>query len=139
MSFILGVKPDGNKFLFEWTSQGYTTHETVDEKGIIHRFRIFNSAPLNETQFDTKVNFLWYQEIHPNGKIQTFSWITDFFLTKDNAMKIMRGGRARWKIENETFNTLKNQGYNFEHNYGHGNKHLCSVFTMLMLFSKVSI
>jgi hypothetical protein len=23
----------------------------------------------------------------------------------------MRGGRARWKIENETFNTLKNQGY----------------------------
>jgi hypothetical protein len=29
----------------------------------------------------------------------------------------MRAGRARWKIENETFNTLKNQGYNFEHNY----------------------
>jgi hypothetical protein len=35
---------------------------------------------------------------------------------------VMRGGRARWKIENETFNTLKNQGYNFEHNYGHGKK-----------------
>ena len=34
----------------------------------------------------------------------------------------MRGGRARWKIENETFNTLKNQGYHFEHNYGHGKK-----------------
>ena len=30
----------------------------------------------------------------------------------------MRAGRCRWKIENETFNTLKNQGYNFEHNYG---------------------
>jgi hypothetical protein len=26
----------------------------------------------------------------------------------------MKGGRARWRIENETFNTLKNQGYNFE-------------------------
>src|SRR3990167_5965924 len=50
-------------------------------------------------------------------------------------MQIMRGGRARWKIENETFNTLKNQGYHFEHNYGHGSKHLCSVFTMLMLLS----
>jgi len=50
-------------------------------------------------------------------------------------MQIMKGGRARWKIENETFNTLKNQGYHFEHNYGHGNKHLCSVFTMLMLLS----
>ena len=47
----------------------------------------------------------------------------------------MRAGRARWRIENETFNTLKNQGYNFEHNYGHGNKNLCSVFTMLMLLA----
>ena len=33
-------------------------------------------------------------------------------------------GRARWKIENETFNTLKNQGYHFEHNFGHGKKNL---------------
>jgi hypothetical protein len=36
----------------------------------------------------------------------------------------MRGGRARWKIENETFNTLKNQGYNLGHNYGLGKKNL---------------
>ena len=47
----------------------------------------------------------------------------------------MRIGRSRWRIENETFNTLKNQGYNFEHNYGHGNKNLCSVFTMLMMLA----
>jgi len=47
----------------------------------------------------------------------------------------MKGGRAYWKIENETFNTLKNQGYNFDHNYGHGKKNLCSVFSMLMLLA----
>ncbi len=47
----------------------------------------------------------------------------------------MRAGRARWKIENETFNTLKNQGYNFQHNYGHGYKNLCSVMTMLMMLA----
>jgi len=35
----------------------------------------------------------------------------------------------------ETFNTLKNQGYNFEHNYGHGYKNLCSVMTMLMMLA----
>ena len=34
----------------------------------------------------------------------------------------MRGGHVRWKIENETFNTLKNQGRHFEHNYGPGKK-----------------
>ena len=47
----------------------------------------------------------------------------------------MRGGRARWKIENETFNTLKNQGYNFEHNYGHGKENLSVVFAMLMMLA----
>jgi hypothetical protein len=35
-----------------------------------------------------------------------------------------KAGRCRWKIENECFNTLKNQGYHLEHNYGHGQKNL---------------
>jgi hypothetical protein len=39
--------------------------------------------------------------------------------------------RTRWKIENETFNTLKNQGYHLEHNYGHGNKYLATNFAIL--------
>ena len=47
----------------------------------------------------------------------------------------MRGGRTRSKIENETFNTLKNQGYPFERNFGHGNKHLSTVFAYLMLIA----
>ena len=46
-----------------------------------------------------------------------------------------KGGRCRWKIENETFNTLKNQGYHFEHNYGHGEKNLSVVFAMLMMLA----
>jgi hypothetical protein len=155
MHFILGVKPDGNKYLFEWVNAAKCQlYEEKGDKGIIHRFKIFNGAPLNDDNFDIKVNFLEYWEIHPNGETKHFSWITDFELTTDDLnkahkktsnenstvlyaspMQIMRGGRARWKIENETFNTLKTKGYNFEHNYGHGNKHLCSVFTMLMLLS----
>jgi hypothetical protein len=47
----------------------------------------------------------------------------------------MRGGRARWKIENETFNTLKNQGYHFEHNYGHGEQNLSVVFATIMMLA----
>ncbi len=43
---------------------------------------------------------------------------------QENVTKVMRGGRAKWKIENETFNTLKAQDYNLEHNYGHGRQHL---------------
>ena len=58
------------------------------------------------------VNVLEYWEIDRDCNVQHFSWITDFLLTPENVWDIMRGGRARWKIENETFNTLKNQGYN---------------------------
>ena len=45
------------------------------------------------------------------------------------------GGRARWKIENETFNTLKNQGYHLEHNYGHGEQNLSVVLALLMMLA----
>jgi hypothetical protein len=31
-----------------------------------------------------------------------------------NVAELAACGRARWKIENETFNTLKAKGYNFE-------------------------
>ena len=50
-------------------------------------------------------------------------------------MQLMRAGRARWKIENETFNTLKNQGYCFEHNFVHGKKNLSTVFAFLMMLA----
>lgn len=47
----------------------------------------------------------------------------------------MRGGRARWHIENETFNTLKNQGDHFEHNFGHGEQHLSVVMASLKMLA----
>ena len=40
-------------------------------------------------------------------------------------------GRARWKIENETFNVLKTNGYNLEHNFGHGSQTLASILVVL--------
>ena len=50
-------------------------------------------------------------------------------------MEIMQAGRSRWKIENETFNTLTNQGYGFDRNYGHGQQHLASTLAYLMLMA----
>ena len=47
----------------------------------------------------------------------------------------MRGARARWKVENETFNTLKTQGYHFEHNYGHGYRNLSTILGNLMMLA----
>jgi hypothetical protein len=61
--------------------------------------------------------------------------MTDFPITEQNVYALMRGARARWKVENETFNTLKTQGYHFEHNYGHGYQHLSTVLGSLMLLA----
>ena len=101
---------------------------------MIHRFRFVNDVPLNASNVDVRVNFIEYWEIG-DAKVQHFSWVTDLRVSKRNVFHLMRGGRARWKIENETFNTLKNQGYNFEHNYGHGEQHLSVVFAMLMMLA----
>ena len=80
-----------------------------------------------------RVNFLDHWEIDKQGKVHNFTFITDIELTVDNVIAVAKAGRARWKVENETFNTLKNLGYHLEHNYGHGKKHLASVFANLMM------
>ena len=107
--------------------------EFTDENDIRHEYRYLNGVPLNDTHFDLEVNFLEYREKRPNGKKQR--WVTDLPINEENAMQLMRAGRARWKIENETFNTLKNQGYCFEHNFGHGEKNLSTVFAFLMMLA----
>jgi len=139
MHFILGVKPGDHEFLFQQVDRaaqtGQVTEHTVRLDTVTHRFRFLNQVPLNTSNQDVLVNFLEYWEIQDDGTIQHFSWVTDLEITRENAFQLMRGGRARWKIENETFNTLKNQGYHFEHNYGHGEKHLSVVFALLMMLA----
>ena len=61
--------------------------------------------------------------------------MTDLPVSEESAPWLVRGGRARWHIENETFNTLKNQGYHFDHNFGHGVKNLSVVFALLMMLA----
>ena len=134
--FILGVKAGDHAYLFDTVnakSEQVTEYEEKEGK-TLHRYRFINQVPLNKSRPDSLVNFLEYWEIK-GAKVQHFSWITDFTLTKWNLRTIMRGGRARWKIENETFNTLKNQGYHFEHNYGHGKKNLSVNFATLMMLA----
>ncbi len=139
--YIIGVKPGDHAFLFQHLYDadlaGRTQHLTLVDPatGVLHHFRFHNAVPLNESHPNERVNVLEYWEIHPDGKVQYFSWITDFVLTPDNVYTIMRGGRARWKIENETFNTLKNQSYHLEHNYGHGEQNLSVVLAMLMMLA----
>ena len=136
MQYVIGVKPGDHRYLFDWIKDlKPMVHQQTDEKGTEHEFHAYTDVPLNAKHDDYRVNVLEYWETKKDGRKQRFSWVTKLALTPENMYEVMRAGRSRWKIENETFNTLKNQGYNFQHNYGHGYKNLCSVMTMLMMLA----
>jgi hypothetical protein len=143
MRFILGAKPGDHPLLFENLDKAMkngasTTFAEPDASNpeIMHSYCFLNDTPLNQANPDLSVNLLVYEEHNTKtGKTQRFSWVTDFPITEENAHILMRGGRSRWKIENETFNTLKNQGYNLEHNYGLGKEHLSENFVTLMMLA----
>lgn len=137
LRLILGAKQSDHALLFDWVETNEQTRETrfTDETGVRHHFRYLNGAPLNDAQFELEVNFLQYWEHTQDGKVTHFAWVTDIPIEETNLMRLMRGGRARWKIENETFNTLKNQGDHFDHNFGHGDQHLSTVLMHLMMLA----
>lgn len=136
MRYIIGVKPKDHDYLFDWVKHSEKNeYEYTDEKETHHEFSFVNGVPLNYANDDLKVNFIEYWETDKKGKIKHFTWITNVEITRKNVYKLMRGARARWRIENETFNTLKNQGYNFKHNFGHGKENLCSVLGLIMMLA----
>ena len=140
MRYILGVKEGDHAFLFKHVAEAQragrvTYYEREDrQKGMHHRFRFVCGMPLNESNASLRVNFIECWET-VKGKVQHFSWITDLRVNKGTVYRLMQGARARWRIENETFNTLKNQGYHFEHNFGHGYQNLSVVFALLMMLA----
>jgi hypothetical protein len=138
--FIINVKPDSHESLFKQFA-GRQSRDQVkelrytDEKGIQHYYCWTTNLCLCDSATDVKVNFLFYEQTTTDGKVLRWTWITNLPLNIRSVEKVMRAGRSRWKIENETFNTLKNQGYHFEHNFGHGQQNLATNLALLMLLA----
>ncbi|MDP0561789.1 MAG: transposase [Candidatus Endonucleobacter sp. (ex Gigantidas childressi)] len=106
-----------------------------DEVNIKQWHRYANNLSLNKSACTEQMNVLDFVETDEKGKRHTWFWITDLKLDEMTVEAIMKGGRCRWHIENQTFNTLKNQGYNLEHNYGHGEKHLTTNLAYLTVLA----
>lgn len=137
MSFILVAKAGNHAYLFDRFYALDETNQTErleyqDAKGVTHSYLWMNDQSLNQSNADIKVNFLSYQTIDSKGTVMTYSWVTDWQIDAETAPEIARAGRSRWKIEN-TFNSLKNRGYHLEHNFGHGEQHLATVFLFLTM------
>lgn len=139
-NFIFVAKPDDHQYMMEWL-EDYTSlprRTIVDTKGRKHRYTYQNQVPLNGQKDAPLVSYIHYELTNEKGKV-TYknSWVTSIEVTQENVAKLAKAGRCRWKIENECFNTLKNQGYHLEHNFGHGKEHLSYnmyLLTMLAFF-----
>lgn len=143
MHYLFVAKPNSHKYLQEWIDAYknlFSYEKTNFAKGERYVLEWMNKAPLHGEKNAMVVNYLLCKVYKKDKKgyeklVYQNSWVTDIELNKGNVYKLARGGRCRWKIENECFNTLKNQGYRVEHNYGHGEKNLCFNFYLLTLIA----
>jgi hypothetical protein len=138
--YILNVKPDSHaslerQFVGRRGRGQVKEQRRLDGQGVEHYVAWTTALCLCDSAVDVRVNYLLYERRDRQGEVKRWTWVTNLPLRRDNVERVMRAGRSRWKIENETFNTLKNQGYHFEHNYGHGEKHLATVLALLMLLA----
>lgn len=104
-----------------------------ETKNTICTVNYANGLILNGKHQDILTNYFELIEVDKQTGEQVFysTWATDITITQNIIKELTQIARARWKIENETFNTLKNQGYHFGRNYGHGKKYLATNFAIL--------
>ena len=138
--FIFVCKPDSHPLIQEYiTGIRLPTRIVPVKRGrkrSTHRYRWLSGVPLRDGKDALKVN--WFEiEIHNEAGEVTYrnSFVTDLPVHRGNVQERVACGRARWKIENETFNTLKTGGYHLEHNYGHGQQNLAALFVTLNLLA----
>jgi hypothetical protein len=143
--FIFVALPSSHKALYEWldylTKNGEVLQWELDRyqrgRKLSYRYRYVNGVPLRETEPSLMVNWFEVEIFDPKKKkvIYHNSWITNHHLNAQNIPQMVSSGRCRWKIENEGNNLLKNQGYHFEHNFGHGQENLSEILLSLNLLS----
>jgi hypothetical protein len=101
-----------------------------------HQYRWANGVPLTDADDALKVNWCDVTITDEAGAVRYRNgFITDWTLSADNVAGLVAAGRARWKIENENNNVLKNRGYHLEHNFGHGKKHLAALLATMNLLA----
>jgi hypothetical protein len=138
--FLFTAKPSSHKTLYEWLGGAEVPSKQQKVKQgarfITHRYRWMEGVPLRDGKDALIANWLEIEIVDASGKV-TYrnSFVTDLPVGKDNVAELAACGRARWKIENESFNTLKTKGYNLEHNFGHGQKYLAAVLATMNLIA----
>jgi hypothetical protein len=139
-NFILTCKPASHKTISEYLhgAELHEHRETICKRGkrTTTIYRWLPAVPLRGSDDAMTVNWFSIEVQNAKGKRTYFnSFVTDLTVTATTVAELAACGRARWKIENQTFNVLKTTGYHLEHNFGHGKETLASVFVTLNLLA----
>jgi hypothetical protein len=138
--FIFVCKPTSHPLIQEYlTGADLPVLEQTVKRGkqrFAHRYRWLHEVPLRDGRDALIVNWFEIEIINARGET-TYrnSFVTDLPVGPDTVVELAACGRARWKIENETFNVLKNKGYNLEHSFGHGKQNLSAILVSLNLLA----
>jgi hypothetical protein len=140
--FIFTCKDSSHKTLTEFRKGlAPSRYSEVKGKGSQmreHRYAWLEGLPIRDGKDALTVNWIDVELVNQKGKVTYHSsFITSLTPTRENISELISSARTRWKIENETYNVLKNNGYHLEHNFGHGKKTLSSVFVILNLLAFV--
>ena len=138
--FIFTCKEASHKALCDFINGAKPfRHEDKVRKGKTtdtFRYRWFEAVPLRDGADALLVNWIGFEIVDAAGRVKySMAWVTSLPVTKHNAAEIVACGRTRWKVENEGFNVMKNHGYEFEHNFGHGEKFLAMTMAALNLLA----
>jgi hypothetical protein len=140
-SFIFTCKADSHPWLTETVANSYlpevSRREWNGRQHLRYTCRWLNGVEIRDNKETLRVNYLALSIWNEEKNKQTFynTWITNKPITAGNAFHLAACGRARWKIENEHNNVLKNHGYNLEHNFGHGKTYASEMYCLLNLLA----
>jgi len=138
--FLLTAKPASHKALYDFMQGAEFDEHAVTQKTngkrLTYRFRWFEGAPLRDAHDAVLVNWVGVTITDAKGHV-TYdnAFVTSLPITRDTVAEIVACARARWKIENESFNVLKSNGYHLEHNFGHGKQNLAMMFAAMNLLA----
>ena len=123
-SYVLTFKPGGLpavwaefQRLLPWVPKNRLERVLADGRRQVYRW-LHDLEYTDDAQRRWRFRALECVETVADGTVTHYAWITDLPVSAKNVEAIaQKGGRYRWKIENEGFNRQKNSGLNLEHVY----------------------
>ena len=142
--FLCVAKPQSHEGLYKWVAEveqlnrlhQHTIRKWTGKYTEISQYRWATEGPLRSDTDTMLVNWVELRVYREDTGEQLYynTWVTNHDVTQTNVAELAGAGRARWKVENENNNVLKNNGYHLEHSFGHGKQHLATLlFTLNVL------